>query len=473
MRKLLILLAFLATAAAVCAGLPKAEALTDVQRTLLFSAPRAYLGMVATRGNIASAQNTGLHYGNSRSWHIARDNISTIGVVFGNWRNSTEIVVGLGSATYTASIEYPANNLTQVTWSGNGSVTLASGQQILSDMITLPTPIPRGAMFWIRNFQVQPTGILFDSAGPLWTASGDALEYSGTVIADQTLNPSHTYVNGSGGGPQYPYAIVGMTKRPSVLLIGDSRTQGNGTDTPDSEGAMGELARSIDPFFAYSNAGASGDGAYQWVAGVPGSNGQTNNRVALGQYASHILFNYGVNDVGSGNNFTLAQIQANLQKTWASFPRKKVMQITIAPNTTSTFTPTSITSTGTTTCTLTAAGAQYLTNGTLVTITGASPAAYNIASAPIANVVHAGASSTFTYTAGSIPGSSPATGTIAITDLWATVGNQGPATNFPINGTGVGDGLNAWLLTRPPPLVAVFDVSSTLVAPSNSDLWNG
>jgi hypothetical protein len=137
------------------------------------------------------------------------------------------------------------------------------------------------------------------------------------------------------------------------------------------------------------------------------------------------------------------------------------------------FTPTSITSTGTTTCTLTAAGAQYLTNGTLVTITGASPAAYNIASAPIANVVHAGASSTFTYTAGSIPGSSPATGTIAITDLWATVGNQGPATNFPINGTGVRDGLNAWLLTRPPPLVAVFDVSSTLVAPSNSDLWNG
>jgi hypothetical protein len=205
MRKLLILLAFLATAAAVCAGLPKAEALTDVQRTLLFSAPRAYLGMVATRGNIASAQNTGLHYGNSRSWHIARDNISTIGVVFGNWRNSTEIVVGLGSATYTASIEYPANNLTQVTWSGNGSVTLASGQQILSDMITLPTPIPRGAMFWIRNFQVQPTGILFDSAGPLWTASGDALEYSGTVIADQTAQSK-------------PYLRQRFRRRPAIPL---------------------------------------------------------------------------------------------------------------------------------------------------------------------------------------------------------------------------------------------------------------
>lgn len=429
-----------------------------------------YLGMVATRGNVASGQNTGLHYANTRSWHIAMDNISSIGVVFGNWRNSIEVITGIGSATYTASIEYPANNLTQVTWSGAGSVVFASGQQLLSDMITLSTPIPKGAMFWIRNFQVQPTGILFASAGPVWTPSGDALEYSATVIADQTLNPSHTYVNGSGGAPQFPYAIVGMTKLPAVLLIGDSRAQGDGTDTPTSTGALGELARSIDPSFAYSNAGASGDAAFSFVSGVPGTNGQNLNRIALGNYATHVLFNYGINDVGSGNNFTLAQVQANIRAAWALFPTKKVMHITIPPNTGSTFSVTSITAVANL-CTVTASGAQFLTLPTQVTISGASPAAYN-GTFNIINVVHAGASSTFQYTAGSSPGTSPATGTIVATDKWATEGNQTATGNFPINGTGVRDGLNAWLLTKPSPLVAVFDVSSTLAAGAFGDIWN-
>lgn len=358
---------------------------------------KPYLGMVATRGFVAGQQNGALFYGNSRSFHVAADNISALGIVLGNWRNSTEVVVGIGSATYTASVEYPAHTIIgQIKWSGATSIVLSSGQQILSDIVPLATTIPKGTTFFIRNFQVNPTGILFNSTAasgsPFWPNAGDALEYSSTVIADQTLNAAYTYVNGAGGGPQYPYAIVGRTTKPSVLCIGDSRVQGGG-DTPSSgAGAIGELARSIDVSgIAYSNVGASGDSYGSFISGTPGQNGQNINRIALGNYASHIFFNYGVNDVIAAAS--LPTLQANARTAWALFPGKKIMHITIPPRT-------------------------------------------------------------------------------ASSDGWTTLAGQSAVANFPINGTGVRDSYNAWLLTKPAPLSNVFDVSSIVTSVGNPDLWN-
>lgn len=298
----------------------------SAKRVLLMSGVKPYLGFVATRSQVAQSNTAGSHFMNSRSWHIARDNISSLAIILPGWRSAGgESALG-ETLTYTASVEYPAGTLTQITFNGgSASGSPVDGGQIISDTIKLPVPIPNGANFWIRNYQIGPTQIIFDLS-EVWPAGGDKWDFSATSLTDGTLVAGYTYPNQGGGAPLYPLAILGMTKKPSVLLIGDSQVAG-GADTPDSSGDTGLFARSVGPKFGYSKTGSNGESAAHFATVTP------TNRIALGKYATAVISDFGGND-DQGGSAPVAE--AFIQACWAYYSGKQIFQSTLTPRTSST-----------------------------------------------------------------------------------------------------------------------------------------
>ena len=126
--------------------------------TLPAYAASPYVGQVATRCWVPQQlDNKNLQF-NSRSWHFARENLSSFQLAFANWYavgfnfnpNGTERGVG-SDARLLASIEYPQGKFTRVTWSkGAGEATIPDGETAISDPIYVA--IPNGAKFYVRFF---------------------------------------------------------------------------------------------------------------------------------------------------------------------------------------------------------------------------------------------------------------------------------------------------------------------------------
>jgi hypothetical protein len=292
-----------------------------------------YLGQVATRSAVANFMTAANTQFNSRTSHTMRTAVSSFQVVFPNWYvDGSFVEVGPGAdATITASIEYPAGTFTQIKFSGSASGTVPNGGNLISDPISLS--IPSGGQFFIRTFWNNPAGIFFlyaNSADPVGTFlannyTGEAMDVAASGLTDMTLGG--TITDNAPAAAYRPVAIIGTTTQPSVLLLGDSRQFGIG----NAEGAgsaanvpQGEWAGSIDPLFGYINCGIPADQANLFVASSPA------NRLALGQYCSHIGCEYGINDLDL-SGFTSSQLIATIQSIISLFPGKPFFQSTLDP----------------------------------------------------------------------------------------------------------------------------------------------
>ena len=299
---------------------------TTTQRAL-----SQYLGMIATKTFVPISLNTSNKQLMSRSPHYARDAITSLQVVLGNWywdRVTTKTELGSGgTATYTASIEYPAGVFTQIKFGGAvTSSAVANGANISSDATAVA--IPAGAKFWVRVFCTASAGIVYSggfvssgtgASAVNFTASdvaqGHALTYGASGLSDQTMGG--TVVNSGSTAATYPayapLAIIAATKVPSVFLAGDSRCMGTG-DTFDASGDLGELARSIGPSLPYINMGSHGDTLLS-------AKSNYSKRGALAAYCSHIATEYGINDLSAGGgNSTGPAVFANLQALFTVLP---------------------------------------------------------------------------------------------------------------------------------------------------------
>jgi hypothetical protein len=231
-----------------------------LRQVLLGGGARQYTGLVATRGRVATNFNGTNKQIMSRTFHVARDTLSSIRLVLGNWYalSNTSPVTEAGSgaaATFTASIEYPSGTFTQVLFSGSATGNVSDGATLVSDATAVNIPI--GATFWVRNFFQSTGGILFTNV-MFSGATTDAAAYNTSGVTDQTM--SGTITNRTSGIANPPIAVIGLTRKKSYLLISDSRGYGVG-DTPDATGDTGFLARPIGPNYAYINAGVSADEA--------------------------------------------------------------------------------------------------------------------------------------------------------------------------------------------------------------------
>lgn len=294
----------------------------------------SYTGLIATRCLAPITLNTTNKQLMSRSPHYARTAITSLQIVIPNWYvlpSGAHGETGSGDdATVTASIEYPAGVFTQILFGGSASGTVPNGGQLLSDVCTVT--IPDRALFWVRIFWDGGSGGVLTVGHDLDGTSrpGCGLEVAVSGLTDKTLAGTVTAADNEFS----PVAIIGTTDRASVVIVGDSIGLGDTAKETNGDvaGDFGVVARSIGPHYAYASLCQNGDQGEDFVA-------SHTNRAALFQYASHLICEYGSNDLYTVNA-SAAVVLATLQTIWGYMTAlgagKYAYQTTITPRTAST-----------------------------------------------------------------------------------------------------------------------------------------
>lgn len=283
-----------------------------------------YDGLVATRGSAPSGLQAQVQ-AMARTASFTRSAVTQIKIITPNWYNA-EIAPG-SAATVTASIEYPAGTFTQLKWSTATSVVIANGGQATSDYATVS--IPTNTKFWIRQYILCASGTVVQSYQGQNLTLGDALILGNSGVVDQTLSGTVT----DGGTPVSiaPLAIIAPipVTTPSVGILGDSIALGvDNAHTPNSVGDTGSIAPSIGPSFGYSNMGVNAETAANFVS-------THTNRAAVLAYCTHVIVEYGTNDIYFGGS--VATLQGNLTTIYSlAASGSTVFQTTLIARTTST-----------------------------------------------------------------------------------------------------------------------------------------
>jgi hypothetical protein len=273
-----------------------------------------YLGEVATRGRypeIFSLAETRLM---SRIQHVGRADIEEPRLVFVNFYGKEEAGPG-GLATVASSLEYPIGKFTPVAFNGARTAAIPDGSQVMSDAV--PIRIPAGATFREWTWYGNPAGVIM--SGTSRHVDGASFGQSaGNGVAEGGELPPSDRVYGA-------TAIIGLTDRPSILVIGDSRAGAPDFEALDTNDD-GNLPRAIGGDFAYINVAVSGETLYQELTRSP-------KRRAFARYCSDVAIASGINDLNSSPApFAIA----NLGSLVASYGDKRhVFVSTLEPQTAS------------------------------------------------------------------------------------------------------------------------------------------
>lgn len=292
---------------------------TDVPKGII------YEGFVATRCGTMNSHGVNT-FTMSRRGHVAVCDIFALKMILANFALESLLPgeTTQGAATWTASIEYPSGQFSQVTFSGNPLASTAAGATITSDLIRPPLMIPRGGTFWTRLWQSAPSGVLYSSFCD--TSIGDQSEGGTSGITDRTMGGSITNLTGTG---RQPMALVGMTDKASYVLEGDSIIHGLTDTSTINDFRTGIIAKAF-PADTYAFVNVGSDGLYA-------SDLMTKSvaRQVVYQYCSDFISERGVNDMYPGAR-SEAQLWADLRTIWATLkPRTRVQQLTLTPETTS------------------------------------------------------------------------------------------------------------------------------------------
>ena len=276
-------------------------------RTGAWGLKTPYLGAVATRfGTLNTTPQPGMNQVMGRKFHYARDDITSLKLAYSNFY-AADTPVG-SAATVTASVEYPEGVFTQVLFGGLAAGTIPNGGLLLSDSVSVS--IPNGAKFYTRIYQTCASGFSY-SAQSGNTSEGDVINFAASGVADKTMSnpmPANLIVDGFVGA----VACIGMTTKPTVALIGDSRQFGFTDVSNDDSGNTGEMSRSLCPVYGAVDLSVSGETATAYPL-------TSTNRASLVGWCTTIASNYGVNDVFAGttaeNTFVAIQnIRGKYQK---------------------------------------------------------------------------------------------------------------------------------------------------------------
>jgi hypothetical protein len=286
--------------------------------------PSSYLGQVATRCFMPRGILTGAgRWMMTRSVHWMRDRAVNPVIGLANWRVASGVESSPGIGLVRVSIEYPAGSFTEA------QENIAAGSQAIewpegTSFFHFDVTIPNGAKFWVRVLQKNDNGVLFrqpqhDSIEP---AADCAMEYGSGDPADKTMGGTIT----PSAWAYHPVLILAQTRRPSVLVFGDSREEG-GTEGPRPPHYLnGMCIGALGRLFGFSSVAES---ATQLTTFVNGTAANRTHRLALAPYVSHVLDAYGVNDLSQ--NRTVAQLLADRASFAAMFPDNTVIGTTIMP----------------------------------------------------------------------------------------------------------------------------------------------
>jgi lysophospholipase L1-like esterase len=290
------------------------------------AAPTPTLRQVATGTHVANvlAASSANVTTFSRTPHVLKSAVSALSIVLPGWYVNGQTETAAASATWTASIEYPANTFVQVTFGGQTSGTIANGGNLVSDM--MPVSIPKGAKFWVRLFQNAPSKAIYFNyyAGDgtaYFTSPATDLTMSAAALSSGSLSPA-TFASIT-----TPLAILGLSTDPAIGVFGDSIAVGRGDTADAGVPLQGHLGRAFGANYAVGNMGVSGDSIAPFLAGNA-------KRMSLAQYFTHFAVNMGTNDITGGA--AAATVATNTNALVALFGGKPVALCTISPRTTST-----------------------------------------------------------------------------------------------------------------------------------------
>lgn len=293
-----------------------------------------YAGLIANRCAIPSSFASANKQLMSRSKHIAMENMTGLSVLFSNWyANATGGEQTPGSAsTISVSIEYPVGTITRATFLGAFSGVVSDGANIISDFINIS--ISKGAAFYVRIWHSNASGILYHQNFGANNVSG-SVPNSGEWVTFGATTPDLTNSIANSNNQQTglsfrPTAIIGITSRQTFAIFGDSRCGlGVAYDAaPNSFGLIGEIERSLGKSYATILLSVSGETASA-VSGTAAT-----KRIALAQYCSSIVSNYGINDCAA--SIAAVTTIANLSTFASKLGNKPFYQCTLSPSTSST-----------------------------------------------------------------------------------------------------------------------------------------
>ncbi|WP_168218868.1 LamG domain-containing protein [Limnoglobus roseus] len=296
-------------------------------------APVTYLGPVATSAMMPNSQNTTASTKiMTRKAHYARDSITSLQLIYPNWRvdvstGTLGAEVGVGNSIDVKSwVEYPVGTYTPVLFSGSATATIADFTQRLSDTTALT--IPDGALFYTWTYAAPTTGNNFPYFGT--TLTGNPLYYTGggseaAVMGTSGVptTPGAITDNGLGKRGYWPIAILGQTAKETYFLVGDSRQQG-ALDVADSAYNLGGIARSIGDTRAYINVGVSADQLSSFVT-------SHSMRYALSQYCTTVINEYGINGIISRGVGSIEGLQNYQKRATYLFNGKRYLRATYEP----------------------------------------------------------------------------------------------------------------------------------------------
>ena len=277
-----------------------------------------------------------------RQFHTAQSGFTTCRLVYAN-------SYGLSGApdpiTIRASVETgnfnsdptgASTTCTRVTFGGASSKTLAAGETVISDPVTVT--VSAAAAYCTR------THVAVATLGQKWpTCIPLVAQYSATASYPWGYDPGSDKTGGgattSGAGaasPCSPLAVLGEGANPIVVIVGDSIPTGyvenlsvnNPYGWPDW--AFGSARSSYGCIrLTVPSMGAGG-----WAASPIGVHSLA---VVAAVAAKNAICTLGINDLNNAH-VTAATLQASLQAAWAALKAAgvtKVFQTTLTPVTTS------------------------------------------------------------------------------------------------------------------------------------------
>lgn len=319
-----------AEAAAVSAALSEANAAAYMEASFDASVgiprPATYTGLVTTRGMIPSVVSTTDKQVMSTTYHFARDPLTAVQLVYANWYVSATSVEtnGPGTITVKASVEYPIGTFTPVKWSGATSVSITAGSTYPPSGSVL-VAVPGGAKFFVHTWAEGASGVVL--ADVKHAIGGDRCEYAASGLVDKTDGASEITDNTGTNYIYGPVAIIGLTSKPTIMIVGDSRNAANNSTVHfDPMGNKGNVAHAFAPHFAGLNASRSARTMAQF-------NSSHAKQVALAAYCSDVVIQIGINDLSGGASAATAL--SRLTTLIGYFTGKRIWLATIEPWSTS------------------------------------------------------------------------------------------------------------------------------------------
>lgn len=278
----------------------------------------AYLGAVSCRFMIPDSINSGVASQMTTRWDFARDDIVGGYFVYPNFYVTSAGVDTAPGAIRSITGSLEVNGvLNQILFGGSPTGVAADGQaRLVSDFMTVA--IARNTFIKMHTRQSSTAGIIYSPTPGSYSQLGDQ-QTIGANVTDNTMVQGWT---GTAGSNPYGPLFVAMTRRGSVVIIGDSRAQGVNL-TANSVPYAGELAPSLSPFMGVINL-ARGSITAQQTA----NSGNFAKRLEYLQYASHGIIQVGTNDIQTAAR-TAAQVAADRQTIRGYDTTKKWFETTL------------------------------------------------------------------------------------------------------------------------------------------------